>query len=363
VPQPSLYPVFLSGGMFLLALGFILLMNKFAPGPWVMGTGAAVIIFVLFRWFGAVIGENQRGAYTDWEDKSFRQGMVWFIGSEVMFFAAFFAALFYCRVISVPALAGMDPTFTLYEGFTGAWPTSGPKGASFTPMGAWGIPAINTALLLTSGVTLTWAHWGLMKGKRSQLNLGLILTGAARRDLPGLPGLRIPPRLHRTGPDHGGRRVRRHLLHAHRLPRISTSPSAPSCWRWWQGRSLSGHFDAKRHFAFEAVAWYWHFVDVVWLLLFVEPEPRQQCSMMTDDGQQQQNHCKLEHGRISRQSFDAAVCAPAGRGSKGYPAPGSDHRRAGTGGCAADFRFARNVAVAKGRNQDHAANGTRRAQP
>ena len=80
VPQPSLYPVFLSGGMFLLALGFILLMNKFAPGPWVMTAGAAVIIFVLFRWFGAVIGENQRGAYTDWEDQSFRQGMVWFIG-------------------------------------------------------------------------------------------------------------------------------------------------------------------------------------------------------------------------------------------------------------------------------------------
>ena len=176
VPQPSLYPIFLSGGMFLLALGFILLMNKFAPGPWVMSAGAAVIIFVLFKWFGAVIAENQRGDYTDWEDKSFRQGMVWFIGSEVMFFAAFFAALFYCRTISVPALAGMDPLFTLYQGYTGGWPTAGPKGASFTPMGAWGIPSINTALLLTSGVTLTWAHWGLMKAKRSQLNLGLILT-------------------------------------------------------------------------------------------------------------------------------------------------------------------------------------------
>ena len=176
VPQPSLYPFFLSGGMFLLALGFILQMNKFAPGPWVMAAGAGVIGFVLYRWFGAVIAENQRGDYTGWEDQSFRQGMVWFIGSEVMFFAAFFAALFYCRHISVPALAGMDPAFTLYKDFTAAWPSAGPKGASFTPMGAWGIPAINTALLLSSGVTLTWAHWGLMKGRRAQLNLGLILT-------------------------------------------------------------------------------------------------------------------------------------------------------------------------------------------
>jgi cytochrome c oxidase subunit 3 len=254
--------------MFLLALGFILQMNKFAPGPWVMAAGAGVIGFVLYRWFGAVIAENQRGDYTGWEDQSFRQGMVWFIGSEVMFFAAFFAALFYCRHISVPALAGMDPAFTLYKDFTAAWPSAGPKGASFTPMGAWGIPAINTALLLTSGVTLTWAHWGLMKGKRSQLNLGLILTVLLGVTFLGFQAYEYHHAYTELGLTMGAgvygatffMLTGFHGFHV-TLGAIMLAVVA--------GRSLSGHFDAKRHFAFEAVAWYWHFVDVVWLLLFV----------------------------------------------------------------------------------------------
>ena len=268
VPQPSLYPFFLSGGMFMLALGFILLMNKFAPGPWVMAAGTAVIIAVLFKWFGAVITENQRGAYTDWEDKSFRQGMIWFIGSEVMFFAAFFGALFYCRVLSVPALAGMDPAFTLYKDFTAAWPSAGPKGASFTPMGAWGIPAINTALLLTSGVTLTWAHWGLMKGKRAQLNLGLILTVLLGVIFLGFQAYEYHHAYTELGLTMGAgvygatffMLTGFHGFHV-TLGAIMLAVVA--------GRCVAGHFDAKRHFAFEAVAWYWHFVDVVWLLLFV----------------------------------------------------------------------------------------------
>ena len=194
--------------------------------------------------------------------------MVWFIGSEVMFFAAFFAALFYCRFISVPALAGMDPTFTLHEGFTAAWPTSGPKGASFTPMGAWGVPAINTALLLTSGVTLTWAHWGLMKGKRSQLNLGLILTVLLGVIFLGFQAWEYHHAYTELGLTMGAgvygatffMLTGFHGFHV-TLGAIMLAVVA--------GRSLSGHFDAKRHFAFEAVAWYWHFVDVVWLLLFV----------------------------------------------------------------------------------------------
>jgi cytochrome c oxidase subunit 3 len=254
--------------MFLLALGFILQMNRFAPGPWVMAAGAGVIGFVLYRWFGAVIAENQRGDYTGWEDQSFRQGMVWFIGSEVMFFAAFFAALFYCRHISVPALAGMDPAFTLYKDFTAAWPSAGPKGASFTPMGAWGIPAINTALLLSSGITLTWAHWGLMKGKRAQLNLGLILTVLLGVVFLGFQAYEYHHAYTELGLTMGAgvygatffMLTGFHGFHV-TLGAIMLAVVA--------GRCLAGHFDAKRHFAFEAVAWYWHFVDVVWLLLFV----------------------------------------------------------------------------------------------
>ena len=268
VPQPSLYPVILSVGMFLLALGFVQSINNFGAGKWFALGGVAVIIYVLFGWFGKVIAESQGGAYRAWEDKSFRQGMVWFIGSEVMFFAAFFGALFYCRVISVPALAGMDPAFTLYEGFTAAWPTSGPKGASFTPMGAWGVPAINTALLLTSGVTLTWAHWGLMKAKRSQLNLGLILTVLLGVTFLAFQAYEYHHAYTELGLTMGAgvygatffMLTGFHGFHV-TLGAIMLAVVA--------GRSLAGHFDAKRHFAFEAVAWYWHFVDVVWLLLFV----------------------------------------------------------------------------------------------
>ena len=97
VPQPSLYPVILSAGMFLLALGFVQSINNFGAGKWFSIGGVAVIIYVLFGWFGKVIGESQGGAYRDWEDKSFRYGMIWFIATEVMFFAAFFGALFYVR--------------------------------------------------------------------------------------------------------------------------------------------------------------------------------------------------------------------------------------------------------------------------
>ena len=178
VPEPSFYPTILSGGMFLLALGFIQAINSFPLGKWVMLGGFGVILYVLFGWFGRVISESQSGSYRDWEDLSFRYGMIWFIATEVMFFAAFFGALFYVRIISVPTLGGMGEAhgFSLWPDFSGTWPTSGPAGPKFTPMGAWGIPAINTALLLSSGATVTWAHWGLLRNNRSQLILGLAAT-------------------------------------------------------------------------------------------------------------------------------------------------------------------------------------------
>jgi len=268
VPQPTIYPFILSGGLFTLALGFILFINKFAPGPWIMLGGAALIIFVLFRWFGKIIAENQGGNYSRWEDKSFRIGMIWFIASEVAFFAAFFGALFYMREIAVPRLAGMDPAFTLYPGFTDAWPSAGPKGESFTPMSAWGIPAINTALLLSSGVTVTWAHWGLLKNNRRQLILGLFATVALGFLFLALQGYEYHHAYTELGLTMGAGAYGAsffmltgfHGFHV-TLGAIMLSVIL--------GRSMKGHFTAEHHFAFEGVAWYWHFVDVVWLLLFV----------------------------------------------------------------------------------------------
>jgi len=185
LPHPSPWPVITSIGLFLLALGTVLAVNSVGSGPWVMLAGVAVIVFMMFRWFGQVIGESEGGIYNEQVDRSFRWGMAWFIFSEIMFFAAFFGALFYVRLLAVPWLG---ETELLWPGFEAGWPTAGPAGPvavdpntlpgvnQFTPMAAWGIPAINTAILLSSGGTITWAHWGLLKDNRAQLVTGMFLT-------------------------------------------------------------------------------------------------------------------------------------------------------------------------------------------
>lgn len=270
VPQPSLYPVILSGGMFLLALGFVELINGYTLGKWVMLGGLGVILYVLFGWFGKVIHESQTGAYRDWEDLSFRHGMIWFIGTEVMFFAAFFGALFYVRIISVPDLSGMVEAHgvSLWPEFSGSWPTSGPKGANFTPMGAWGIPAINTALLLSSGATVTWAHWGLLKNRRQQLIMGLaatVLLGIAFICLQAYEYHHAYNELGLTmgAGAYGATFFMLTGFHGFHVT-LGTIMLGVILLR-----SMSGHFSPERHFAFEGIAWYWHFVDVVWLILFV----------------------------------------------------------------------------------------------
>ena len=268
VPDPSHLPLVGSSALFLLASGAVLWMNKFAAGPYVVLAGFAVLLFMLFGWFGRVIDESEGGKYNRQVDVSFRWGMSWFIFSEVMFFAAFFGALFYVRVLSVPDLASAEQAL-LWPGFTANWPSAGPKFAEqFTPMGAAGIPLINTLLLLSSGATLTWAHWGLVAGKRGQLKFGLMLTIAL-----GLLFLSLQVY---------------EYVHAYQALNLKlTTGVYGSTFFMLTGfhglhvtigatmllvilfRVLAGHFKPDHHFAFEAVAWYWHFVDVVWLFLFV----------------------------------------------------------------------------------------------
>ncbi len=273
VPQPSLYPFILSGGMFLLALGFILQMNKFGAGSWIMLAGTGVILTVVVRWFGRIIHESQTGSYREWEDKSFRYGMIWFILSEVAFFAAFFGALFYVRNISVPDLLTMLPRhdFTLYPEYKDLlWPASGggPKGIAFTPMGAWGIPAINTALLLSSGATITWAHWALLKNNRTQLNLGLFLTIALGVVFLGFQGYEYYHAYTELGLTMGAGVYGATFFMLTGFHGFHVTLGTIMLMAIY-GRCLKGHFTANRHFAFEGVAWYWHFVDVVWLGLFI----------------------------------------------------------------------------------------------
>jgi cytochrome c oxidase subunit 3 len=265
VPHHSSYPPVLATGLFLLACGFILFINAFRLGPWLMGAGGLAIGYVLFGWFGRVIGENQEGLFQSWEDRSFRWGMVWFIASEVMFFAAFFGALFYVRNISVPAL-GHTPA--LWPGFAGTWPSAGPAGKPFTPMAAWGIPAVNTLLLLSSGATVTWAHWGLLKGQRWRLLLGLGLTialGAAFLTLQAYEYHHAYTELGLTlgAGAYGATFFMLTGFHGFHVTLGTIMLTVILV------RAAKGHFTAERHFGFEGVAWYWHFVDVVWLGLFV----------------------------------------------------------------------------------------------
>ncbi|HIO54779.1 MAG TPA: cytochrome c oxidase subunit 3, partial [Chromatiales bacterium] len=164
LPEPSHWPIVGSIGIFLMLGGFA---NFLHGGSWIiMATGFAVVVYMLFGWFGMVINESQNGKYNAQVDMSFRWGMSWFIFSEVMFFAAFFGTLFYARIFSIPWLGGasnnvMTPEL-LWQGFEAVWPTNGPGnvGGDYEVMGAWGLPAINTLLLLSSGVTVTIAHWG-----------------------------------------------------------------------------------------------------------------------------------------------------------------------------------------------------------
>jgi len=268
VPQPSHWPLVGSVALLLLASGAVLTMNSVANGGFVLMGGFAVLATMLFGWFGRVIGESESGSYNLQVDRSFRWAMAWFIFSEVMFFAAFFGALFYIRVLSVPDLASPDQAL-LWEGFKDHWPSAGPAVKdAFTPMHAWGIPAINTLLLLSSGVTVTWAHWGLIANKRSQLIIGLVLTILLGLTFISLQAYEYAEayshlNLKMTTGVYGSTFYMLTGFHGFHVTLGVTMLTVILI------RTLKGHFTAERHFAFEAVAWYWHFVDVVWLGLFV----------------------------------------------------------------------------------------------
>ena len=269
VPQPMPWPIIGSTALFMMAIGAVFLFNGATPGWIGIAAGLMTLIYMMFRWFGEVIRESEGGKYHGWEDLSFRWGMSWFIFSEVMFFGAFFGALFYIRVISVPDLATLESNALVWPEFTSHWPSAGPNFAErFSPMAAWGVPAINTLLLLSSGVTVTIAHWALKENNRGLLNLFLFFTIA-------LGALFLALQVYEYGHAYSELNLKLttgvygstffmltgfHGFHV-TCGAIMLSVILARC--------LSGHFKPDHHFGFEAVAWYWHFVDVVWLGLFI----------------------------------------------------------------------------------------------
>ena len=272
LPEPSHWPIVGSIGMFLTLGGFAYYLG--GGSSLVMMAGAVVLLIMLFGWFGTVISESEAGKYNEQVDMSFRWSMGWFIFSEVMFFAAFFGTLFYARMYSIPWLGGAGNNAMtnelLWPAFDAMWPTNGPGdvGGGFTTMGPWGIPAINTMILLTSGVTVTWAHWGLKKGNRGQLILGLLATVVLGFIFLGLQAYEYihaynDLNLKLTSGMYGTTFFMLTGFHGLHVTLGATMLLIILL------RSMKGHFTAEHHFAFEAVAWYWHFVDVVWLGLFV----------------------------------------------------------------------------------------------
>jgi cytochrome c oxidase subunit 3 len=280
IPHKASYPILGSIGLFTLLAGFSNLLNGSAIGSTMMWLGAAILIYMLFGWFGTVVRESVAGIYNHQVDVSFRMGMIWFIASEVFFFSAFFGALYYARVYALPwiggegAAIGMDTHQYLWNAFENVWPTNGPahlggkEGGHFEAMNAWGIPALNTLILLSSGGTVTWAHWGLLAGNRGQLIKGLIATVTLGFLFVILQGFEYHEAYTEMGLTLGTgiygstffMLTGFHGLHVTIGAIILTVVLI---------RSIRGHFSPEHHFAFEAAAWYWHFVDVVWLGLFV----------------------------------------------------------------------------------------------
>ncbi len=274
VPHHSQWPFLGSIALFIMMVGVANWFNGASWGQTVFFAGMLSVLLVLGFWFGDVISESLQGRYNTQVDTSFRMGMMWFIFSEVMFFAAFFGALFYARTFVLPWLSGEgDGAFTnqyLWQGYVAGWPTNGPAGigGAFETIPAWGLPLINTLILLTSGVTITMAHHALKANARKALLWWLgatVLLGVVFLGLQAEEYIHAYHELNLTlGSGIYGSTFFM-LTGFHGMHVMLGTIMLAVMWL----RCAKGHFSKDHHFAFEAVAWYWHFVDVVWLLLFL----------------------------------------------------------------------------------------------
>ena len=280
VPHSSPWPIIGSVALAVTAYGAVNFIHQStdkvgAEGSWgqpVFFIGLAMVAFMMFGWFRTVIRESIDGMNSDMMDRSYRQGMAWFIVSEVMFFGVFFGALFYARIISVPWLAGagnnLETHVLLWPDFADTWPLFMTPGGSITEaMEAWGLPFINTVILVTSSVTVTFAHWALKKNQRVLLPIWLAITVALGTTFLILQVVEYQEAYTELGLTLGSGIYGStfYLLTGFHGAHVTMGTIMLAVMLL---RSLRGHFSAENHFAFEAVSWYWHFVDVVWLFLF-----------------------------------------------------------------------------------------------
>lgn len=288
VAEPSHWPIIGSIGLFTTMLGLVQVLHDNLPlGPILMGAGFLILLTTMVGWFGAVIKESINGLHSHQMDRTYRWAMVWFIVSEISLFGIFFGALFYVRIFGLSELGdnsgelarsllftkGAATHNVLWPDFQYVWPLlKNPNPTLFTgpkeSMGAWGIPALNTLILLSSGVTVTIAHWALKKNNRSLLVIGLLLTvllGFTFEGFQMYEYYEAYSHMHLTLSSgiYGATFYTLTGLHAMHVTVGALMLTVILI------RCLKGHFQAEHHFAFEAASWYWHFVDVVWLILFV----------------------------------------------------------------------------------------------
>jgi cytochrome c oxidase subunit 3 len=274
IPHGSKWPAVGAITLFVTMLGTAAVLNGSSMGPWIAYLGLAGVAYMFFGWFGTVIDESERGLYNAGVDRSFRMGMTWFIFSEVMFFAAFFGALWYARHLSVPWLGGEGSRYMtnlfLWPEFEATWPTNGPAGVGgdFSTIPAFGLPAVNTAILLTSGVTITIAHHALKAGNRGVLKIFLALTFLLGFAFVGLQAEEYIHAYRELNLTLGSGVYGSTFFMLTGFHGLHVTLGAIMLLVIWL-RVMKGHFTPTHHFAFEATAWYWHFVDVVWLGLFI----------------------------------------------------------------------------------------------
>lgn len=274
VPHGTKWPILGSVALFLLVGGAAIWLNGTHSGLYGMLAGFGCLLIMLFGWFGTVISESVSGYYNPQVDTSFRMGMIWFIFSEVMFFAAFFGALFYTRTFTLPWLGGVgDGLLTnqyLWSQYDATWPTNGPShiGGAFSTISAWGLPLINTLLLLTSGITITIAHHALRANQRGALLFWLGATVALGVLFLYYQGAEYYHAYHELGLTLGSGIYGSTFFMLTGFHGMHVTLGAIMLTVIWF-RCAKGHFNKDQHFGFEAVAWYWHFVDVVWLGLFL----------------------------------------------------------------------------------------------
>jgi len=252
---PSPWPAVGAVSAFILAVGAIMWMHGSAP--WIMLIGFAGTLYTMFMWWRDVINEGLAGDHTPVVQLHLRYGMILFILSEVMFFVAWFWAFFDASLFADEAIQASRVAAT-----GGHWPPTG-----IEPFNPWHLPFVNTLILLTSGTTVTWAHHALLNNDRKGLVWGLVCTVLLGLLFTAVQAYEYAHAAFAFSRDHGGNIYGSTFFMAtgfHGFHVIIGTIFLIVCLL----RALKGHFTPKAHFGFEAAAWYWHFVDVVWLFLF-----------------------------------------------------------------------------------------------